>query len=113
MYINRAEIDAAVSSTGRPEAQDRNDGIGISRYGRHYTSSAEATSIAELAASDAPSRSIGKPVNELARASRGQYYVPAEAIVEKPLGRLVLRRLRRMPRPSYSPGRVSALALLG
>ncbi len=96
MIISRAEIESAVSAyrtTRKKRAQaaqsvsfDTNDA---------YVSSAEGSSLAELAASiveeplyrDALVRDLQRRIAE------GKYYVPSEQIVEKLLGRLVLEAL--------------------
>jgi anti-sigma28 factor (negative regulator of flagellin synthesis) len=96
MYINRAEIDAAVSSyrTSRKRKTESTQSVSHDT-GDTYVSSAEATSIADLAASVTAEPLYREAlVNELARrVSEGRYYVPAEAIVEKLLGRLVLEAM--------------------
>lgn len=99
MYINRAEIDAAVSayrtsrkrkaaSAAAPESVtfDTSDS---------YVSSDAAVSMADLAATVTTEPLYREAlVNELARrVSEGKYYVPAEQIVEKLLGRLVLEAM--------------------
>lgn len=96
MYINRAEIDAAVSSYRTSRKRKANATESVSHdSGDIYVSSGEAASMAELAA-----RVTAEPlyrealVNELARrVSEGRYYVPADAIMEKLLGRLVLEAM--------------------
>ena len=96
MIISRAEIESAVSAyrTSRkkrtPAAQsvsfDTNDA---------YVSSAEAATLAELAASivDEPLYRDALVRDLQRRIAEGKYYVPAEQIVEKLLGRLVLQSL--------------------
>jgi anti-sigma28 factor (negative regulator of flagellin synthesis) len=98
MYINRAEIDAAVSAyrtLRKRKSQAASSVTFDSTETELYVGSGEAASLADLKAIVA-----GEPlyrealVNELRRrVSEGRYYVPAEQIVEKLLGRLVLEAM--------------------
>lgn len=98
MYINRAEIDAAVSAyrTLRTrKAQATTPSTPETAEADLYVSSEEAASLADLKA-----LVVAQPlyrealVRELRRrVSEGKYYVPAEQIVERLLGRLVLEAM--------------------
>ena len=96
MIISRAEIESAVSAyrTSRKRRSQAAPSLSFDT-GESYVSSTEAASFAELAAAV-----TGEPlyrealVNDLQRRiAEGKYYVPAEQIVEKLLGRLVLEAL--------------------
>jgi anti-sigma28 factor (negative regulator of flagellin synthesis) len=96
MIISRAEIESAVSAyrTSRKRRAHAAPSVSFDTNDA-YVSSAEAATMADLAASivdeplyrDALVRELQKRVSE------GKYYVPAEHIVEKLLGRLVLEAL--------------------
>jgi anti-sigma28 factor (negative regulator of flagellin synthesis) len=97
MNISRAEIESAVSAyrTSRKRKAQAAQSVSYDTDPVEYVSSTEALSFAEMAASV-----TGDPmyrealVNDLQRRiSEGKYYVPAEQIVEKLLGRLVLEAL--------------------
>src|SRR5579872_5104631 len=99
MYINRAEIDAAVSAyrTARKRktaAAAAPETVAVESSDVYVTSSAGAT-MADLASSVTAEPMYREAlVNELARrVAEGKYYVPAEQIVEKLLGRLVLEAM--------------------
>jgi len=99
MYINRAEIDAAVSAyrtSRKRKAASTSAPESVSFEGSDtYVSSGAGASMADLAASVTAEPMYREAlVNELARrVSEGKYYVPAEQIVEKLLGRLVLEAM--------------------
>ena len=95
MYINRAEIDAEVSAYRTSRKRKAAAPETVSFESDTYVSSGEATSMADLAVNVTAEPLYREAlVNELARrVSEGKYYVPAEAIVEKLLGRLVLEAM--------------------
>jgi anti-sigma28 factor (negative regulator of flagellin synthesis) len=100
MYINRAEIDAAVSAyrtsrTRKAQSPAPTAESAESSEADLYVSSEEAASLADLKA-----LVVARPlyrealVRELRRrVAEGRYYVPAEQIVERLLGRLVLEAM--------------------
>lgn len=99
MYINRAEIDAAVSAyrTLRKRKVETTDSTPVEEASETdlYVTSGEAASLADLKA-----LVLAQPlyrealVRELRRrVAEGKYYVPAEQIVERLLGRLVLEAM--------------------
>jgi anti-sigma28 factor (negative regulator of flagellin synthesis) len=97
MIISRAEIESAVSAyrTSRKKRAQAAQSVSFDSTGDAYVSSAEAASLAELAESV-----VAEPLYRDAlvqdlqrRVAEGKYYVPAEQIVEKLLGRLVLEAL--------------------
>ena len=99
MYINRAEIDAAVSAyrTSRKRktaSASAPDTVAVETSDT-YVSSGAGASMADLAASVTAEPMYREAlVNELARrVAEGKYYVPADQIVEKLLGRLVLEAM--------------------
>jgi anti-sigma28 factor (negative regulator of flagellin synthesis) len=98
MIISRAEIESAVSAfrTSRKKRAQAAQSVSFDTNETDvYVSSAEATTMAEFAASiaeeplyrDALVRDLQRRIAE------GKYYVPSEQIVEKLLGRLVLEAL--------------------
>ena len=96
MIISRAEIESAISAyrTSRKRRAQTPSSVSFDTSDA-YVSSTEASLLAEFAASVA-----GEPlyrevrVGDLQRRiAEGRYYVPAEQIVEKLLGRLVLDAL--------------------
>ncbi len=99
MIISRAEIESAVFAyrTSRKRKVQATQSVS---YDTHppdvdYVSSAEASSFAEMAAGVAADPMYRDAlVNDLRRRiAEGKYYMPAEQIVEKLLGRLVLEAL--------------------
>ncbi len=96
MIISRAEIESAVSAyrTQRKRRAQAAESVSFDTNDA-YVSSAEASAMADLAASiveeplyrDALVRDLQRRIAE------GKYYVPAEQIVEKLLGRLMLEAL--------------------
>ncbi len=96
MIISRAEIESAVSSyrTSRKRRAQAAQSVSFDTNDA-YVSSSEAATMADLAASvvseplyrDALVRDLQRRIAE------GKYYVPAEQVVEKLLGRLLLEAL--------------------
>jgi anti-sigma28 factor (negative regulator of flagellin synthesis) len=99
MYINRAEIEAASSafraSRKRKIAESSATEPMTVETSDTYVSSGAGASMADLAANVTAEPMYREAlVNELARrVSEGKYFVPAEQIVEKLLGRLVLEAM--------------------
>ncbi len=99
MIISRAEIESAVSlyRTSRKKKAQSAQSVSFDTdpLDVEYTSSTEATSFAEMAASVTAEpmyrEALVKDLQQ--RISQGKYYVPSEQIVEKLLGRLVLEAL--------------------
>lgn len=96
MIISRAEIESAVSAyrTSRKKRAAAAQSVSFDTNDA-YVSSSEATTLADLAASI-----VEEPLYREAlvrdlqhRIAEGKYYVPAEQVVEKLLGRLVLEAL--------------------
>jgi anti-sigma28 factor (negative regulator of flagellin synthesis) len=96
MIISRAEIESAVSAyrVARKKKSQSAQSVSFDTAPPEvdYVSSTEASSFAEMAAHIAQEPMYREAlVNDLQRRiAEGKYYVPAEAIVEKLLGRLVL-----------------------
>lgn len=94
MNISRAEIESAVSAyrTSRKRKAQAAQSVSYDTEPVEYVSSTEALTFAELAASVTAEPMYREAlVKDLQRRiSEGKYYVPAEQIVEKLLGRLVL-----------------------
>jgi anti-sigma28 factor (negative regulator of flagellin synthesis) len=94
MNISRAEIESAVSAyrTSRKRKAQAAQSVSYDTDPVEYVSSTEALAFAELAASVTAEPMYREAlVKDLQRRiSEGKYYVPAEQIVEKLLGRLVL-----------------------
>jgi anti-sigma28 factor (negative regulator of flagellin synthesis) len=96
MIISRAEIESAVSAyrTSRKRRAQSAQSVSFDTNDA-YVSSAEAATLADLAASvssepfyrDALVRDLQHRICE------GRYYVPAEQVIEKLLGRLLLEAL--------------------
>jgi len=99
MYINRAEIDAAVSayrtSRKRKTATASAPETVVGETSDTYVTSNAGATMADLATSVTTEPMYREAlVNELARrVAEGKYFVPAEQIVEKLLGRLVLEAM--------------------
>jgi anti-sigma28 factor (negative regulator of flagellin synthesis) len=97
MNISRAEIESAVSAyrTSRKRKAQAAPSVSHDTNPVEYVSSTEAVSFAEMAASVTAEPMYREAlVNDIQRRiSEGKYYVPAEQIVEKLLGRLVLESL--------------------
>lgn len=97
MNISRAEIESAVSAyrTSRKRKAQAAQSVSHDTNPVEYTSSTEAVSFAEMSASVTAEPMYREAlVNDLQRRiAEGKYYVPAEQIVEKLLGRLVLEAL--------------------
>ncbi len=97
MNISRAEIESAVSAyrTSRKRKAQAAQSVSFDTDPVEYVSSTEALTFVELAASVTAEPMYREAlVNDLQRRiSEGKYYVPAEQIVEKLLGRLVLEAL--------------------
>jgi anti-sigma28 factor (negative regulator of flagellin synthesis) len=97
MNISRAEIESAVSAyrTSRKRKTQAAQSVSYDTDPVEYVSSTEAVSFAEMAASVTAEPMYREAlVKDLQRRiSEGKYYVPAEQIVEKLLGRLVLEAL--------------------
>ena len=96
MIISRAEIESAVSAyrTSRKKRTAAAQSVSFDTNDA-YVSSAEATTLAELASSivDEPLYRDALVRDLQRRIAEGKYYVPGEQIVEKLLGRLVLQSL--------------------
>jgi anti-sigma28 factor (negative regulator of flagellin synthesis) len=94
MNISRAEIESAVSAyrTSRKRKAQAAQSVSFDTNPVEYVTSSEALTFAELASSVTAEPMYREAlVNDLQRRiSEGKYYVPAEQIVEKLLGRLVL-----------------------
>ena len=94
MNISRAESDSAVSAyrTSRKRKAQAAQSVSYDTEPVEYVSSTEALTFAELAASVTAEPMYREAlVKDLQRrVAEGKYYVPAEQIVEKLLGRLVL-----------------------
>jgi anti-sigma28 factor (negative regulator of flagellin synthesis) len=94
MNISRAEIESAVSAyrTSRKRKAQAAQSVSYDTEPVEYVSSTEALTFAELAASVTAEPMYREAlVKDLQRRiAEGKYYVPAEQIVEKLLGRLVL-----------------------
>jgi anti-sigma28 factor (negative regulator of flagellin synthesis) len=94
MNISRAEIESAVSAyrTSRKRKAQAAQSVSYDTEPVEYVSSTEALTFAELAASVTAEPMYREAlVKDLQRrVAEGKYYVPAEQIVEKLLGRLVL-----------------------
>jgi len=98
MIISRAEIESAVSAyrvARKKKAQAAQSVSFDTNPVDAYVSSAEGSTMAELAAAvTAEPMYRSALVDDLQkRVAEGKYYVPAEQIVEKLLGRLVLEAL--------------------
>lgn len=99
MIISRAEIESAVSAyrVARKRKAQAAQSVSFDTAGDpvEYVSSSEALSFAEMASSVVAEPMYREAlVNDLQRRiSEGKYYVPAEQIIEKLLGRLVLEAL--------------------
>ncbi len=96
MIISRAEIESAVSSyrTARKRRVPAAPSVSFDTNDA-YVSSAEATTMADLA-SNVTAEPLYRDalVQDLQRrVAEGKYYVPAEQVVEKLLGRLLLDAL--------------------
>jgi anti-sigma28 factor (negative regulator of flagellin synthesis) len=96
MFISRAEIESAVSAyrVARKRKAQHAESVAFDTADA-YVSSTEGATFAELAASVTEEPLYREAlVNDLRRrVAEGKYYVPAEQIVEKLLGRLVLEAL--------------------
>jgi anti-sigma28 factor (negative regulator of flagellin synthesis) len=96
MIISRAEIESAVSAyrTSRKRRAHAAPSLSFDTHDA-YVSSSEAATLADLAANVAeePLYRDGLVRDLQQRVAEGKYYVPAEHIVEKLLGRLVLAAL--------------------
>jgi anti-sigma28 factor (negative regulator of flagellin synthesis) len=94
MNISRAEIESAVSAyrTSRKRKAQAAQSVSFDTNPVEYVTSSEALTFAELASSVTAEPMYREAlVNDLQRRiSEGKYYVPAEQIVEKLLGRLVV-----------------------
>jgi anti-sigma28 factor (negative regulator of flagellin synthesis) len=96
MIVSRAEIESAVSAYRIARKRKTQAAQSVSfDTADAYVTSPEASALSDLAAAV-----IAEPlyrealVNDLRRrVAEGKYYVPAEQIVEKLLGRLVLEAL--------------------
>ena len=99
MIISRAEIESAVSAyrVARKKKSQSAQSVSFDTAPPdvEYVGSAEASSMAEMAASVTAEPMYREAlVNDLQRrVAEGKYYVPSEQIVEKLLGRLVLEAL--------------------
>jgi anti-sigma28 factor (negative regulator of flagellin synthesis) len=98
MIISRAEIESAVSAyrtTRKKRAQAAQSVSYDTNDADAYVSSTEAATLADLAASivDEPLYRDALVRDLQRRIAEGKYYVPAEQVVEKLLGRLVLEAL--------------------
>lgn len=99
MIISRAEIESAVFAyrTARKRRAQAAESVSYDTDPPDvdYVSSAEASSFAEMAVSVAAEPMYREAlIRDLQqRIAQGKYYVPAEQIVEKLLGRLVLEAL--------------------
>jgi anti-sigma28 factor (negative regulator of flagellin synthesis) len=96
MIISRAEIESAVSAVRTTRKKRASAAQSISfDTGDAYVSSMEAAMLADLGTSivEAPMYRESLVRDLQRRIAEGKYYVPAEQIVEKLLGRLVLEAL--------------------
>ncbi|GAC1427481.1 MAG: hypothetical protein NVSMB5_22240 [Candidatus Velthaea sp.] len=94
MIISRAEIESAVSAY-RTSVKRKSRMDGASRDADRYEASSDISAFSALAASVFTEPLYRtKLVSELERRiSEGRYFVPADQIVEKMIGRLIVEAL--------------------